>query len=63
VVPVEDFSKLPQLPGLEVLVTKFGGHCGFLKNWKLESLAEDLLLERMLRATATIEASSPLLAT
>jgi predicted alpha/beta-fold hydrolase len=33
-----------------VLVTSHGGHCGFLKNWKLESLAEDLILERMLQA-------------
>jgi hypothetical protein len=62
VVPVEDFRKLPENPWLEVLVTKYGGHCGFLKNWKLESLAEDLLLERMLRATATTAASVPLLA-
>lgn len=47
VVPVDDFARLPEIPWLEVLVTKYGGHCGFLKNWKLESLAEDLLLERM----------------
>jgi predicted alpha/beta-fold hydrolase len=49
VVPVTDFYQLPANPNLEVLVTKHGGHCGFLKNWKLESLAEDLILERMLR--------------
>lgn len=52
VVPVDDFANLPELPCLEVLVTKYGGHCGFLKNWKLESLAEDLLLERMVLAAA-----------
>jgi len=28
---------------------RYGGHCGFLKNWKMESLAEDLILDRMLR--------------
>ncbi len=50
VVPVEDFNRLPDIASLEVLVARFGGHCGFLKNWKLESLAEDLLLERVLRA-------------
>ena len=47
VVPVDDFTRLPEIPCLEVLVTRYGGHCGFLKNWKLESLAEDLVLERM----------------
>jgi len=49
VVPVADFDQLPVNPNLEVLVTSHGGHCGFLKNWKLESLAEDLILERMLQ--------------
>ena len=49
VVPVADFDGLPANPNLEVLVTRYGGHCGFLKNWKMESLAEDLILDRMLR--------------
>ena len=49
VVPVGDFGRLPANPNLEVVVTRYGGHCGFLKNWKLESLAEDLILDRMLR--------------
>ncbi|MEJ8567297.1 YheT family hydrolase [Elongatibacter sediminis] len=62
VVPVDDFARLPEIPWLEVLVTKYGGHCGFLKNWKLESLAEDLLLERMLRATGEAEAAGRSLA-
>jgi predicted alpha/beta-fold hydrolase len=50
VVPVADYYRLADNPCLEILVTKYGGHCGFLKNWKLESLAEDLLLERVQRA-------------
>lgn len=50
VVPVADFSQIPINPWLQVLVTQNGGHCGFLKNWKLESLAEDLILDRMERA-------------
>ncbi len=49
VVPVADFGRLPANPNLEVLVTRYGGHCGFLKNWKLDSLAEDLMLDRMLQ--------------
>jgi predicted alpha/beta-fold hydrolase len=48
VVPVTDFQHLPDNPGLELVISKYGGHCGFLKNWKLESMAEDLIIERFL---------------
>ena len=48
VVPVHDFADLPDNPNLEVIITQYGGHCGFLKNWKLESMAEDLIAERFL---------------
>jgi predicted alpha/beta-fold hydrolase len=44
VVPVDDFDSLPDLPQLDILISEYGGHCGFLKNWKLESMAEDLIL-------------------
>lgn len=44
VVPVDDFRALPEIDELEILVSAYGGHCGFLKNWKLESMAEDLIL-------------------
>jgi predicted alpha/beta-fold hydrolase len=50
VVPVHDFHELPDNPSLELLISDYGGHCGFLKNWKLESLAEDLIAERFLQA-------------
>lgn len=50
VVPVADYYQLAANPRLEILVTQYGGHCGFLKNWKLESLAEDLILQRVLQA-------------
>jgi len=51
VVPVSDFTDLPANPQLDILVTRYGGHCGFLKNWKLESLAEDVILYCLERAT------------
>jgi predicted alpha/beta-fold hydrolase len=50
VVPVGDFADLPENPALELIISRYGGHCGFLKNWKLESLAEDLILQRFLQA-------------
>jgi predicted alpha/beta-fold hydrolase len=52
VVPVGDFKDLPANPNLELIVTDHGGHCGFLKNWKLESMAEDLIASRFLSAAA-----------
>jgi hypothetical protein len=48
VVPVADFRVLPDTPFLELIITRYGGHCGFLKNWKMESIAEDLVAERFL---------------
>jgi predicted alpha/beta-fold hydrolase len=46
IVPVDDFHDLPDNPWLELLISLHGGHCSFLKNWKFDSLAEDLILER-----------------
>ena len=48
VVPVTDFAALPDNPNLEVIIAQYGGHCGFLKNWKLESMAEDLIAQRFM---------------
>ncbi len=50
VVPIHDFRDLPANPAIELIVTRYGGHCGFLKNWKLESMAEDLIASRFLAA-------------
>ena len=52
VVPVSDFEDLPDNPALELIISPYGGHCGFLKNWKLESLSEDLILQRFLDAAS-----------
>jgi predicted alpha/beta-fold hydrolase len=48
VIPVGDTATLPDNPRLELLVTRFGGHCGFLKNWRLESWAEDFIAHQFL---------------
>lgn len=48
VVPVADFEALPYNPLLELIITRYGGHCGFLKNWKMESFAEDVIASRFL---------------
>lgn len=46
VIPVSDIDTLPEDPNLDIVVTEFGGHCGYLKNWKLESWAEDFIVDR-----------------
>jgi len=46
IVPVSDFHDLPDNPFLELLISRYGGHCSFLKNWNFDSAAEDLILER-----------------
>ena len=49
VVPVSDFLDLPDNENIELLVSQFGGHCAFLKNWKMESWADDVIVERVIR--------------
>lgn len=53
VVPVADFGDLPENENIELLVASFGGHCAFLKNWKMESWADDLIVERVLQSTGS----------
>ena len=50
VVPVSDFQNLPENENIELLVTSYGGHCAFLKNWKMESLADDVIVGRVLES-------------
>lgn len=53
VVPVSDFERLPENKYIELLVADYGGHCAFLKNWKMESWADDLIVKRMLHNAQT----------
>ncbi len=52
VVPVADFKSLPENECIELLVARYGGHCAFLKNWKIESWADDVIVERVLKSCA-----------
>lgn len=56
VVPVGDFSDLPENENIELMVARYGGHCAFLKNWKMESWADDLIVERVLQS---VQRSTP----
>lgn len=51
IIPFADFEALA-LPGCVTLeVARHGGHCGFIRDWSLESYAEDWLVQK-LRAAA-----------
>lgn len=45
VVHAVDLALLPPNPAIEVEVTAHGGHCGFLKNWRLESWIDERIAE------------------
>ncbi|AXK73307.1 alpha/beta fold hydrolase [Lysobacter sp. TY2-98] len=40
VIPVEDFEHLVLAPGTRLTITPHGGHCGFLRNARLDGFAE-----------------------
>jgi uncharacterized protein len=48
VVPVADLDALPDNPCLDIVVTEHGGHCGYLKNWRLDNWAEDFICHALL---------------
>ena len=45
VVPYSDFHGIADRPGLRFLAPRYGGHCGFVENFRLRSWAEHRLLE------------------
>ncbi len=53
VVPVSDFQDLPENENIELLVARYGGHCAFLKNWAMESWADDVIVRRILDSLVT----------
>ncbi len=52
VIPVSDFHGLQPAPSTELLLTRHGGHCGFIQGRRLESWIEDLFLDRVERYAA-----------
>lgn len=47
IIPVADFFDLELPERAELVVTRHGGHCGFIENWRMESWAESFLSERL----------------
>lgn len=47
VIPIGDFHELPESKKIELLITRYGGHCAFLHNWKMDCWADELIVARM----------------
>jgi len=52
VIPIADFRALKLAPTTELAIAEHGGHCGFIKDWRLCSWAEDFLVEHLRQVVA-----------
>ncbi len=43
VIPFSDFSTIDRLANIKLITTPLGGHCGFIKDWRLRSWVEDYI--------------------
>lgn len=44
-IPCKDIEKLASNPDLHITLTRYGGHCGFLMNWRLDSWQDYRMLQ------------------
>lgn len=51
VIAAEDLQELADTPNLQIELTEFGGHCGYLSDWRLNSWVDTRLLELFAAAT------------
>ncbi|MBS0570039.1 MAG: alpha/beta fold hydrolase [Proteobacteria bacterium] len=49
VIPVDNFRALKLAPSTELTIVPHGGHCGFIRDFSLNSWAEEFILARMQR--------------
>jgi hypothetical protein len=50
IIPVEDFLELEGNHQLRVQVERYGGHCGFLQNYRLQAWSQDLIHDTLLHS-------------
>lgn len=58
IIPYQDIALLADNPQLNICLSERGGHCGFIKNWKLESWQDERVLE-LLNALPRDETTAP----
>lgn len=51
VIPLREFHALALPPGARLEIARWGGHCGFLRNARLQGFAEDWVAERLTMAS------------
>ena len=49
-IPADDLGKLAASDYLTIESPRYGGHCGFLKNWRLQGWIDERLLELLVPA-------------
>lgn len=47
VIPYEDFQFLAKKQNIQLISKEYGGHCGFIKNWRMDSWVEDYILKEI----------------
>lgn len=52
VIPIGDYRELQLPTHTELVLAEHGGHCGFIEDWRLKSWVEDVLVERLISASA-----------
>lgn len=60
IIPVEDFHELALPPSARLDIAPFGGHCGFIQDFRLRSFAEEYVTARVLAADAPRERATSL---
>jgi len=45
IIPYQDISEIDTNPNLHITVSEWGGHCGFLMNWKFESWQDKRVIQ------------------
>jgi len=46
VIPINDFDEIKPSPQVTLSIQEYGGHCGFIKDYKLNSWINDVLLQQ-----------------
>lgn len=47
VIPVEDFRKLEISPQVELDIARYGGHCGFIRDFSMRTFTDDYIAARL----------------
>lgn len=55
VIPIESFKGLQASDALQLEISRYGGHCGFIENWKIQGFAERWLKNGVVQALDALQ--------